>query len=265
MASEEYSNEKGLGYEIFIGLLAIISIIDSIILFIPSVSSNTKDVLNIVQYFLTIFFLADFLYRFFTAQSKTQYFFRDYGWADLLSCWPGDGFRIFRIFRLVKVYRLMRHYGYKRVISEIKDNRAQMAIYLVVVLVLLVVQIGSVWVLRFESLNPDANIKTGGDALWYAFVTITTVGYGDRYPTTSAGRLAGIALMICGVGIFSVFTGFIANSFLAPAKKKEKDITEIAEQNDPKAKIAEIKAMLEEQQRVTSELQERLEEIEKML
>ncbi len=265
MASEEYSNEKGLGYEIFIGLLAIISIIDWILTVIPSVSSNTKDVLNIIQYFLTIFFLADFFYRFFTAKSKSQYFFRDFGWADMLSCWPNDGFRIFRIFRLVKVYRLLKNYGYKRIISEIRTNRAQMAIYIVVVLVLLVVQIGSVWVLRFESTSPDANIKTGGDALWYAFVTITTVGYGDRYPTTGAGRLAGIALMVCGVGIFSVFTGFIANSFLAPAKKKEKDITEIDNQNDPKTKIAEIRAMLEEQQRATSELQERLEEIEKML
>lgn len=265
MASEGYSNEKGLGYEIFIGLLAIISIIDWILTIIPSVSSNTKDVLNIIQYFLTIFFLADFFYRFFTAKSKSQYFFRDFGWADMLSCWPNDGFRIFRIFRLVKVYQLLKNYGYKRIISEIRNNWAQTAIYIVVVLVLLVVQIGSVWILRFESTNPDANIKTGGDAIWYAFVTITTVGYGDRYPTTGAGRLAGVALMVCGVGIFSVFTGFIANSFLAPRKKKEEDIVKIAEPNDPKTKIAEIKAMLEEQQRATSELQKRLEEIEKML
>jgi voltage-gated potassium channel len=123
---------------------------------------------------------------------------------------------------------------------------------------------GSAEVLRFEGTNPDANIKTGGDALWYAFVTITTVGYGDRYPITNGGRLAGIALMVCGVGIFSVFTGFIANSFLAPAKKKE-NMTEIAEPNDHKTKIAEIKAMLEEQQRANSELGDRLDEIEKML
>jgi hypothetical protein len=71
--------------------------------------------------------------------------------------------------------------------------------------------------------------------------------------------------MVCGVGIFSVFTGFIANSFLAPPKKKEEDIAETAEPSDPKAKIAEIKAMLEEQQKANSELKDRLDEIEKML
>jgi voltage-gated potassium channel len=264
VTTEAASNEKGLGYEIFIGLLAIISIIDMIILVIPSVSSNTKDVLTIIQAFLTIFFLADFLYRFYTAQSKKQYFIHDFGWADLISCLPG-GFRIFRVFRLFKVYRLMKHYGYKRIISEIKDNRAAMAIYLVVVLVVLVLQVGGVWVLKFEDNNPDANIKTGGDALWWAFVTITTVGYGDRYPITTGGRLIGMALMVCGVGIFSVFTGFIANSFLAPRKKEEEDIAEIAGPSDPKTKIAEIKAMLEEQEKANSELKERLEEIEKML
>lgn len=260
--SEQTSNEKGLGYEIFIGLLAIISIVDLVILALPGVTPNTKQVLFIIQAFLTFFFLMDFLYRFFTALSKSQYFFRDYGWADLLSCWPGYGLRFLRIFRLAKVYRLMKKYGHKRIIAEITENRAQMAIYIVVVLVIIVLQVGGAWVLRFESLNPDSNIKTGSDALWWAFVTITTVGYGDRYPTTGGGRLIGIALMICGVGIFSVFTGFIANSFLSPAKKKDKAT---GEPSDPKAKIAEIKAMLEEQEKANSELKERLEEIEKML
>jgi voltage-gated potassium channel len=138
-----------------------------------------------------------------------------------------------------------------------------MAIYLIVVLVVLVLQIGGVWVLKFESQSPDANIKTGGDSLWWAFVTITTVGYGDRFPVTTGGRLIGMALMVCGVGIFSVFTGFIANSFLAPRKKKEEE--HAAEPSDPKAKIAEIKQLLEEQEEVSAVLKSRLEEIEKML
>jgi voltage-gated potassium channel len=257
------SNEKGIGYEIFIGILAIISIIDLVLIMLPSVSSNTKQVLTIMQAFLTIFFLTDFFYRFFTTQSKKNYFLRDYGWADLLSCWPGQGLRLLRVFRLAKVYRLLKNYGAKRIKSEIIDNRAQMAIYIIVVLVAIVLQLGAAWVLRFEINNPDANIKTGGDALWWGFVTITTVGYGDKYPTTSGGRLVGIALMVCGVGIFSTFAGFIANSFLAPRKKKEEEI--IAEPSDPKTKIAEIKQMLQEQEKANADLKSRLEEMEKML
>ncbi len=262
--TEQYSNEKGLGYEIFIGLLAIISISDLILLTIPSVSANTKEVLAIIQAFLTIFFLIDFFYRFFTAQSKKNYFLRDYGWADLLSCWPSEGLRLLRVFRLAKVYRLLKNYGAKRIIDEIIDNRAQMAIYIIIILVVIVLQVGAAWVLRFESNNPDANIKKGGDALWWAFVTITTVGYGDRYPTTGGGRLIGVALMVCGVGIFSTFAGFIANSFLAPRKKKKEEAP-IAEPSDPKSKVAEMKKMLAKQEKTTADLKLRLEEMEKIL
>ena len=260
---EPHSNEKSLGYEIFIGLLAIISIFDMVILAIPRVDPETKQVLTIIQAFLTIFFLFDFFYRFFTAQSKKNYFLRDYGWADLLSCWPGSGLRLLRVFRLAKVYRLMKNYGAKRIIGEIIDNRAQMAIFIIVVLVVLVLQVGAAWVLRFEQNNPDANIKTGADALWWAFVTITTVGYGDRYPTTGGGRLIGVALMVCGVGIFSTFAGFIANSFLSPRKKKEEEV--ISEPSVPKSKVAEMKKMLEEQEKTTADLKLRLEEMEKIL
>ena len=60
-----------------------------------------------------------------------------------------------------------------------------------------------------------SNIKTGGDALWYALVTIATVGYGDRYPITEPGRLIGSAMILVGVGIFSILTGFISTQFLS--------------------------------------------------
>ena len=63
---------------------------------------------------------------------------------------------------------------------------------------------------------PEANIKGPEDAVWWAFVTMTTVGYGDRFPVTTEGRLAGALLMVAGVGLFGTFSGFIASWFLAP-------------------------------------------------
>lgn len=258
---EAYSDEKSLHYEIFIGTLAIISILDLVFLYIPSVDANTKQVLTVIQAFLTVFFVIDFLYRFTTTKSRTHYFFRNYGWADLLSCWPGEFLRILRVFRLAKVSRLIRDYGSKRIVEEIVDNRAQMAIFIIIILVVIVLQEGAIWVLRFEQLNPDANMKTGGDALWWGMETITTVGYGDYYPITTGGRMVGVAMMIVGVGIFSTFAGFIANSFLAPRKKKET----VAEPSDPKFKLAEMRKMLEEQEKTTADLKSRLDEMDEML
>ena len=75
------------------------------------------------------------------------------------------------------------------IIKDILDNRSQYAAFLTILLTILVLTVASVLVLQFESKSPDANITSGGDALWYSLVTITTVGYGDFYPVTAAGRI----------------------------------------------------------------------------
>lgn len=72
---------------------------------------------------------------------------------------------------------------------------------------------GSISILQFET-APESNIKTAEDAIWWAFVTITTVGYGDRYPVTTEGRIIAAFLMITGVALFGTFTGFIAAWFM---------------------------------------------------
>ena len=84
---------------------------------------------------------------------------------------------------------------------------------------ILVLQFGSLTILRIEDDAPGANITTASDALWYTIVTISTVGYGDQYPVTNAGRVVGSMIIVVGVGIFGTFTGYLANLFLAPRKK----------------------------------------------
>ena len=84
---------------------------------------------------------------------------------------------------------------------------------------ILVLEFGSLEILHIEQHAPGANITTGSDALWYVIVTISTVGYGDRYPVTNRGRFCGSLIIIIGVGIFGTFTGYLANLFLSPGKK----------------------------------------------
>jgi voltage-gated potassium channel len=68
-------------------------------------------------------------------------------------------------------------------------------------------------VLAFERHYARANIKTGGDALWWAYVTMTTVGYGDEFPISPGGRIVGIVMMTLGLALFGTLTGYLANSF----------------------------------------------------
>lgn len=84
----------------------------------------------------------------------------------------------------------------------------------VALVAVLLVVLSSTAILQGKT-NPESNIKTGQDALWWAHSTIATVGYGDNYPVTGAGRLIATALMTVGVGLFETFTGFLTSWFAA--------------------------------------------------
>jgi voltage-gated potassium channel len=108
--------------------------------------------------------------------------------------------------------------------------------------------------LRFEEYAPGANITTAGDALWWGYVTATTVGYGDQYPVTTGGRITGLIMLTVGVALFATFSGFLANLFLSPrrAKAAEPSSTE----------IADIRALLDQQEQTTAQLRTKLEQLE---
>ena len=89
-----------------------------------------------------------------------------------------------------------------------------------VIVAIMLVLFSSIAILEVEN-APNSNIKTAEDALWWAYVTITTVGYGDLYPVTTKGRLIALVLMTAGVGLFGVFTGYLASWFVEPAKTEE--------------------------------------------
>jgi len=84
-------------------------------------------------------------------------------------------FRIFRLFRIFRAVRLMRTFGVKNMINEVINNRAGSALYITVFSVIVLAEFAAMTILKAEMVNPDANIKTGGDAVWWVFVTITTV------------------------------------------------------------------------------------------
>jgi voltage-gated potassium channel len=216
-------------------------------------------VVRIIDVVLTIFFVFDFCYRILTTSAKSTYFFKQWGWADLLACVPG--LRIFRLFRIVRAVRLMRTFGLKNMVKEIIDNRADSALYITLFTVIILAETAAIMVLKLENANPEANITSGGDAVWWVFVTITTVGYGDRYPTTLWGRTIGVLVMFCGIALIGVLTGFLANFFLAPPKKQKQTLAPA----DPKARLAELEAMLEEHEQASTAIRQKFSEFKEML
>ena len=213
------SNElKDTTYELFIAALSVLSIINLILYYLFS-DPAVYGVAGIIDGFLSVIFLGDFLFRFFTANSKSRYFLRQFGWADLLASLPFPQVKILRLFRIIRAGRLMRIFGLRNMVREFLTNRAQSALLTLLFFIILVLEFGGMAMIAVERTSPEANIRTASDAVWYTYVTITTVGYGDRYPVTQTGRIMGLIIMTAGVGLFGTLTGYLANTFLAPPRK----------------------------------------------
>jgi voltage-gated potassium channel len=211
----------------FMFVLTVLSLAIMVGLVMPRVSESTKKLLNIYDNLICIVFLFDFAMRMRRAPHKRDYFIGERGWLDLLGSIPsvqilGSGryaslFRLARLSRLARITRLIRGQSKKELVDDVVENRSEYAVFLTLLAAMVVLVLASVFVLQFEGKDPNANITTGGDALWWAWVTITTVGYGDFYPITTAGRIVGFFVMLTGIGIIGALASIFASLLVAPS------------------------------------------------
>jgi hypothetical protein len=144
---------KNTGYEIFVGILSVLSIVNLVLLYAVD-DPNLDTVLFAMNWLLSVVFLADFTYRLFTAESKSRYFFRQFGWADLLASLPFEQVKILRVFRLVRVFRLLRPYGVSNIARSLIKDRAGSALLTLLLMGILVLEFGSLEMLHLEQYAP---------------------------------------------------------------------------------------------------------------
>jgi voltage-gated potassium channel len=173
--------------------------------------------LNFIDNAVCFIFLIDFIIRFKNASNKIE--FMRWGWIDLISIIPViDYFKAGRLLRLIRLLRIIRAFrSTKKIVSHIFRNKAQGTFTTVSIIALMLIIFSSIAILQVEK-APTSNIKTAEDAIWWAYVTITTVGYGDKFPVTTEGRIIAVILMTGGVGLFGTFTAYASSWFLIEAK-----------------------------------------------
>jgi len=242
---------KNISYELFILALSILSILN-IVLAIAFQEPQLTHIIFVIDLVLSFVFMGDFLYRLKTASSKRQYFIHQLGWLDLIGGLPLPQAKIARLARIIRAGRLMRQFGLRNMVREFIDNRASSALYTIIFLVILMLEFGSVAILKVEQFAPNANITTANDALWWTVVTMSTVGYGDQYPVTVEGRTMAIFVILLGVGLFGVITGFLATAFVGEDTEEEgEDAGQLALENitatleDLKSEVVELRALLD--------------------
>ena len=238
-------------YEVFILLLCVLVIVMLAVEVAVPLRPETTDILHKLDTVICFFFFLDFLQSLRTAPNRLRYMVT-WGWIDLLSSIPyvflarwGRAARVARLLRILRGVRSFRHILH----FVLRFRRAEGAFLTLVLASILTVTFSSIVVLHLEN-GPDANIVTASDAIWWSFVTITTVGYGDYYPTSPEGRLLGGFLMTLGIGLFGTFTAFVAAWFVEPVEMEQEREMELM-----RKELGEIRRLLAAQVR-TLEVEE---------
>jgi voltage-gated potassium channel len=184
-------------------------------------------------------FLADYVVRLVLADRRWRFVRENWvdGVAVLLPL-----LRPLRIISLIRVARVLD----RRLTSTL---HGRVAAY-VTATALLVVFMASLAVYDAERGTPDASITGYDDAVWWAFTTITTVGYGDRYPVTGEGRLVAVLLMVGGIALLGVVTAAVASWFVG----RVAEAAQAQDQADDAALRSEVRELAEEVRRLRAEL-----------
>jgi len=207
-------------WESFILILSIYVLVELGYEVIYPLSDQTANIINTIDFFICMIFLGDFFYFLVKSKDKKTYF-KKY-WIDLVASIPFMTFmRFFRVARVIRLVRLLR--GIKAIIPLVRKlgtSKTQNILIAYVSITILVLLYCSLAFFSFEK-GLNSNVNEFFDAFWWAFITVTTIGYGDIYPVTTEGRIIGMILSLLGVGLFSVITAELANKFRELSQNKE--------------------------------------------
>lgn len=177
---------------------------------------------------ICIVFLYELYLRYTKARDKLAFFKSPWTWIDFISSIPvlallqvTQIFRIIRILRVFKVFRALREIKALRpAIGYFIKNKSKQVLLIYILLLVFVMFYGSLGLYNAE-VNINENINSFQDALWWSFISLTSVGYGDIYPVTGVGRLIAVLLITAGMGLFSIITAEIASSFIVNKNKDQ--------------------------------------------
>jgi len=204
----------------------------------PGLGSSLTDLCLAVTWGTWLIFAVDYLTRFMLSIDRSQFVRRNL--LDLAVV-VLPVLRPLRILRLVTAISVLnRHAGH--------SLRGRVAVY-VAGSTSLVIFVAGLAVLEAERGAPEANIATFGDALWWAVTTVTTVGYGDRYPVTGTGRVVAAGLMLAGIALLGIVTASLATWLIDRIRQVEEE-SEAATRRDVAALTREISALRDEVARI---------------
>jgi len=234
----EAETPLGKWFDIALMFLIILSVLVVAIETLPGLSESTKHVLLIIEWVLTIFFTIEYILRLYCVYRPMKYATSFYGVVDLLSILPTylilflpihtQSLMMVRALRLLRVFRIFKLAAYTRqgnfLVKAIKDSIPKIIFFLFFIL-LAVCIFGSIMYLIEGGVEGSA-FDSIPKSIYWAIVTITTVGYGDISPQTGFGQFISSLMMIIGYAIIAVPTGIVTSEMVS-GRKNPDDVQEI--------------------------------------
>jgi voltage-gated potassium channel len=206
--------------ELPLTILALLWLPVLVLPYIINLSPDVKDTFDAIDLFVWAMFVLEYLVKLYLSPSRKGFF--THHWLDLAVI-------AVPVFRPLRAARLLRLLNLGRVgivlanaLRRTKALFTHRGLHFVLLAVVVVVFACSGLVLSFEAHAKGSNIHNFGDALWWAVVTVTTIGYGDKFPVTGGGRAVATVLMFVGIGLIGVLTATVASYFVTQTADEDK-------------------------------------------
>lgn len=216
----EADTPQGKFFDVVLLVAIIVSIAVVMLESVDSIEVNYKSELNVIEWIITILFSLEYIARIISIKKPSRYIFSFYGLIDFFSTIPKylslffvgthhlvalRALRLLRVFRILKLARFIGESN--NLVRALKASRARISVFLVFVLILCVI-LGTVMYLIEGTDNGFTSIPR---SVYWAIVTLTTVGYGDIAPHTPLGQFIASVIMILGYAIIAIPTGIVSS------------------------------------------------------
>ena len=221
---------SGKLFDILLIMTILLSILAVLFESVPEYSAKYLNIFTIAEWIFTILFTIEYLLRIYCIRFASSYIFSFYGIIDLLSILPSyislifpgaSVLRVIRVVRVLRVFRVLKLVQYvgetEMLASALIASKRKIFIFLFYVLNIVVILGSIMYLIEGEKAGFDSIPRS----IYWAIVTLTTVGYGDISPVTSLGQAVAALVMIIGYSIIAVPTGIVSSEINNLSKKKE--------------------------------------------
>ena len=229
----EADSKEGKAFDVVLLFVILLSVLLVMLESVPSIRDSYSQILKILEWGITIIFTLEYILRILIVKKAYKYIFSFYGIIDFLSVIPtylslviigSQSLVVIRILRLLRVFRILKLTRYTQAGRSLGKamwaSREKISVFVFFV-ILLVVIIGTIMYLVEGEAHGFTSIPRG---IYWAIVTLTTVGYGDISPETALGQFLASVVMIMGYAIIAVPTGIVTAEIIKPSVNRNTQV-----------------------------------------